>query len=483
MSRINTNIPAIRAIHRLEANQAELDLRLHRLATGLRINRGRDDPAGLIASEILRSEIRGIQQAIANSTRAGQVITTAEGAMNEVSALLLDLQSLIVEAANEAGRTDSELAANQLSIDSILDSIDRIADTTRFVGQKLLDGSKAYMLSAVPPNELASVTVFAANVPQETGREVTVRMTQSAQTAQVALVGTSVGDISRTSAATIEVRGTLGSEMLSFVEGTDLSEIRTAINSITQMTGVSAVVSTPVGGGAASALVLHSIAFGSDAFVSVEPISGNFIEADNANITIRGTGVDAGVLINGHVAAVKGLRADVRTRQLDVRMYLTPTFAQTNSSASFSVTGGGALFQLAPEVKPAGQIFVGLNRLSTTSLGNSVVGLLYSLRSGRENHLASGNFAAAQEIVNEAIDQVASYRSRLGSIHKNHLDTNINSQSIALENVTASESVIRDADMAVEVSALTRAQILVQSTQTTLQIANSVPSMVLSLLR
>lgn len=483
MSRINTNIAAIRAIHRVEVNQADLSLRLERLSTGLRINRGRDDPAGLIGSEILRSEMRSIQQAIANSTRASQVIATAEGAMNEVSALLLDLQSLIVEAANEAGLIEAEVAANQLQIDSILDSIDRIADTTRFAGQKLLDGSKAYTLSAVPPGELASVSVFAAHVPNGAAREVTVKITQSAQTAQVAFIGTNVGGNSLTSAATIEIRGTRGSELLSFVDGTDLSEIRTAINSIAEVTGVSAVVSTPTAGAAASAVLLNSVVFGTDAFVSVQPISGNFIEAANANTTIRGVGVDAGVLINGQVASTKGLRADVRTRQLDVRMYLTPTFAQTNSSTSFSITGGGALFQLAPQVKPSGQVFVGLNRLSTTNLGNSVVGLLYSLRSGRGNDLLSRNFATAQGIVNEAIDQVASYRGRLGSVQKNHLETNINSQKITLENVTASESIIRDADMAVEISALTRAQILVQSTQNTLQIANSVPNMVLSLLK
>ena len=249
MSRINTNIPAIRAVHRLEVNHADLNLRLERLATGLRINRARDDPAGLIVSEILRSEMRGIRQAIANSKRASQVMATAEGAMNEVSALLLDLQGLIVEAANEAGLTDSEVAANQLSIDSILDSIDRIADTTKFAGKKLLDGTMAYTLSAVPPNDLASVAVFAAHIPHGSTREVTVRMTQSAQTAQVSLVGTNVGGVSQTSATTVEVRGTLGSELLSFVDGTDLFEIQTAINSITQATGVSAVVSTPAGGG------------------------------------------------------------------------------------------------------------------------------------------------------------------------------------------------------------------------------------------
>jgi flagellin len=73
-------------------------------------------------------------------------------------------------------------------------------------------------------------------------------------------------------------------------------------------------------------------------------------------------------------------------------------------------------------------------------------------------------------------------RGRLGSLQKNQLQTNINSQQVALENVTASESAIRDADIAEEVAALTRAQILVQSTQATLLIATNAPSAVLSLL-
>ena len=84
--------------------------------------------------------------------------------------------------------------------------------------------------------------------------------------------------------------------------------------------------------------------------------------------------------------------------------------------------------------------------------------------------------------VEEAVDQASSLRARLGNIQRNQIDPSIASQGVALENITASESLIRDADMAVEVSALTRAQILVQSTQSTLQIANSIPNLVLSLL-
>ncbi len=482
MSRINTNIPALQSLHQLQGNQSELNLRLERLSTGLRINRGKDDPAGLIGSERLRYEIRGIQQALENSTRADNVVLTAEGALHEASALLLDLQALIVSAANESGHTQEEINANQLQIDSILASIDRIANTTTFSGKKLLDGSQAYLVSAVPTVAIDSVALFSAQVPHGGNRTVTVEVTQSAQTATVSFLGSQIGGLSTTSATTIELKGTIGTEMLSFASGTNLVEIRNAINTVTALTGVSAVVSTPTVGPVRSALLLHSTTFGSDAFISVSPIGGDFIAAGNEGTAIHEFGVDAAVIVDGILANVQGLRADVRSNLLDVRLYLTQTFGQTLSSATFSITGGGALFQITPEISTNGQIRLGFNSIHTTQLGTPLIGLLYSLGSGQSNDLASEDFSTAQKIVTEAISQVASFRGRLGNVQRNQIQTNINSQKVTLENVTASESIIRDADIAVEVSNLTRVQILVQSTQATLQIANSIPTQVLSLL-
>ena len=101
MSRINTNIASMNAITQLISNNSDLNTRLQRLSSGLRINVGKDDPAGLIASEGLRSEIRGIEKGISNSVRASSVIATAEGALNEISALLIDIKGLLVETANK----------------------------------------------------------------------------------------------------------------------------------------------------------------------------------------------------------------------------------------------------------------------------------------------------------------------------------------------------------------------------------------------
>lgn len=155
MTRINTNVPSLIAQNRLQQSNNSLQESLTRLSTGLRINSGSDDPAGLIASEALRSEIGGLNKAISNTKRASQIISTADSALGQVSSLLGDIRGLVVEAANSGALSDDEIAANQLQIDSSLEALNRIAQTTTFQGRKLLDGSLDFISTA---NQVSSVT-------------------------------------------------------------------------------------------------------------------------------------------------------------------------------------------------------------------------------------------------------------------------------------------------------------------------------------
>ncbi|MFG0291606.1 MAG: flagellin, partial [Phycisphaerales bacterium JB050] len=163
MSRINSNISSMVAQFNLAKNNSNLETRLQRLATGLRINRGADDPAGLIISQRLRTELEGIKQGIKNSERASNVIATTEGGLTEVSDMLNSIRALVVEAANSGAFSAEEVAANQLQIDSAIDSITRIANTASFGGLKLLNGSLAYNLSGVDDTDIAKATVNSAN--------------------------------------------------------------------------------------------------------------------------------------------------------------------------------------------------------------------------------------------------------------------------------------------------------------------------------
>ncbi len=148
MSRINTNVSSLIAQTHLGRTNADLQVALNRLSTGLKINSGKDDPAGLIASENLRRDIVSIERAISNSERANQLIATADSALGQVSNLLNDIRSLVTEAANTGALSEEQIAANQLQVDSSLEAIDRIAQVTTFQGRRIFDGSLNFITDA-----------------------------------------------------------------------------------------------------------------------------------------------------------------------------------------------------------------------------------------------------------------------------------------------------------------------------------------------
>ena len=185
MSRINTNVGSLIAQRALTKNNNTLNTSLERLSTGLKINRGSDNPAGLIASENLRAEKAGISQAIDNAERASNIVGTAEGGLSEISSLLTELQSLVGEAANSGGLSKEEVSANQLQVDSILSTINRIAGATSFQGKKLLNGSLDYTTSGVASTSVSDLRVNAAKLGSSESLTVDVQVIASAQTAAV----------------------------------------------------------------------------------------------------------------------------------------------------------------------------------------------------------------------------------------------------------------------------------------------------------
>jgi len=165
MTRINTNVASLVAQNTLGRSNADLNQALTRLSTGLRINTGKDDPAGLIASENLRSDITAIRRAISNTDRANQVIATADSALGQVSSLLNDIRGLITESANTGALSDEQISANQLQLDSSLDALNRIAQTTTFQGRRLLDGSLDFLTSAGTNfSEISDLNIDQANL-------------------------------------------------------------------------------------------------------------------------------------------------------------------------------------------------------------------------------------------------------------------------------------------------------------------------------
>jgi len=144
--RINTNVNALVANGNLRQSQAGLSKSIERLSSGLKINRGADDAAGLTVSEKLRGQIVGLSRGIQNAQDATSLIQTAEGALNEDHSILNRMRELSIQAQSDA-LTSGDRLEIQKEIDQLVDEIDRIAETTEFNTKKTLDGSMAALVS------------------------------------------------------------------------------------------------------------------------------------------------------------------------------------------------------------------------------------------------------------------------------------------------------------------------------------------------
>ena len=225
-----------------------------------------------------------------------------------------------------------------------------------------------------------------------------------------------------------------------------------------------------------------AVQYGSDAFVSVRALNGTSFKVvdKDGNMKDRVNGTDVDARINGIKAVGKGLTAALNTSSLDLTFSLAETIGD-GDAMSFRIVGGGAQFQLGPDVVSNQQARLGISSVNTAKLGG-VAGRLFELRSGGPKDLETDVIGAAM-VIEEVITQITTLRGRLGAFQRTTLETNIASLSDTLEALTEAESSIRDADFAQESAGLTRNQILVQSGISVLTIANQNPEAVLSLLR
>ncbi|HID74754.1 MAG TPA: flagellin, partial [Planctomycetaceae bacterium] len=312
MTRINTNVSSLNAQKTLTRSNTALQQALTRLSTGLRINTGKDDPAGLIASETLRADIVSVQKAISNSQRASEMIATADSALGQVNALLNDIRALITEAANQGALSDEQIAANQLQIDASLEAINRIAQTTTFQGRKLLDGGLDFVISSTDADfdKVVDLQVYQATLDSD-GVDITINVTTAATQASTT-VSDAGADNNLDADIVFELAGSKGREVFNFSAGTAYSDIADAINLVSDATGVTASY-------AAGTLTLTSTDYGSNALVSIEIIgSYSGAEFDDA----RDTGSDIEASVNGISAQGDGNTLSVKTATLDLKVVL-----------------------------------------------------------------------------------------------------------------------------------------------------------------
>lgn len=239
MTRINTNVASTRGLRNLNKANSGLDTALQRLSTGSKINSGKDNPSGLIAGESLRLQVTTIEQSIKNSNRASNVLATADGALGEISGLLNQVRGLVQEGLNSGALSNTEIEANQLQIDAALNAINRISANTTFAGDKLIDGSKSFTTS-VSTTDAAKLSDFQINealLGTAGSLSVNAEVTSVAEKAELRYSGGAISE-----STTLELLGAGGSQVVNFDAGSTVTNVRDAINAVSDVTGISAAI-------------------------------------------------------------------------------------------------------------------------------------------------------------------------------------------------------------------------------------------------
>ncbi len=247
MTVINTNIASLVGLTNVQNSTNELNTSLTRLSTGLKINSGEDDPAGLVASNTLGSQITAINQSITNSNRANDVLSTADAGLQQISTLLDQIRSLVQAGLNTGAQTPAEQQANQNQIDQALSAINTISANTTFAGEGLIDGSKGYT-SQITSANAAKINSYSLSSVAFSGSS-TVNLNADIKTAATQgtlYYGFVSGGLS--SNTTLELSGAGGTDVVNLSSGSSLSNIKSAINGVTSATGVIATQTAAVYG-------------------------------------------------------------------------------------------------------------------------------------------------------------------------------------------------------------------------------------------
>lgn len=351
MTRINTNVASLRGLRNLQRATDLQNQSLTRLSTGLKINSGKDNPSGLIASENLRLQTTSIEQSIQNSNRANNVIGTADAALGEISGLLNEVRGLVQEGVNEGALSDEEIDANQLEIDSALQAINRIAANTKFGGDKLIDGSKAFttQLTSADSAKLSDFQVNEALFGSSSTVEIDATVTSAAEQGTLTNQG---GDLLEDT--TLEVSGAKGSQVLFFDSSSDVDNIRDAINSVSDVTGVDAEITTAESAGSVSVSSSNGnedITFTEDR-VADRDITINFVNnTNNSNTLVTDVStdsnndvtieVDLGDDNNGNITAVATDIANAVNNDANASAIVTAD-ANGNSGEAFAAASPAA---------------------------------------------------------------------------------------------------------------------------------------------
>jgi len=476
---INTNASALGAQRRLSSTTGSLTQSFERLSSGLRINGAKDDAAGLSITTRFSSQIRGLNQAVRNSNDGISLAQTAEGALNETTNILQRIRELAVQSSNDTNNS-SDRTSIQAEVSQLIEEVDRIADTTNFNGNKILNGGFLAQNIQVGANvgETLSVSVSAAGA-NDLARQ--ARYDGSA----VDAVTLSTGDVTITKAggSAISVRGTVAADDTLSTTNNSSSAIAkaAAINDVSAQTGVRAIVNqSQVAGTATTGTIVGGALDGSNYLtINDQKISGFTVQQNDAD----GSLVDAINAVSDKTGVVASLNENSRlvltaADGRNIEVVETGTGGTISGLASGATTGSLTLqsdgqFDLDDAGAASASTLIGH--------GSGIFGVNSSNSVKNINVSTRGGAVQAIDTIDLALEQVSSSRANLGAL-QNRLESTINNLSTTSENLSASRSRILDADFAAETAQLSRNQIIQQAGVSILAQANQQPQVALALL-
>ena len=583
---INHNLPALNTYNRLTLNNLGMSRALEKLSSGLRINKAADDAAGLAISEKMRSQIRGLDQAVRNAQDGISLIQTAEGALNETHSILQRMRELSVQAANDT-YTAEDRQQIQAEINQLTQEIDRIAATTQFNGKLLLNGdssaltstsdilTKVFMRGALRQvdqfgqkaagggNYEISIKALSGGVSEALKTDI-MRIKHASPSGDTSLIGqiatggTRLYDIERfwdasgnfilANPQTLTLTQGNGYSASITLDGSDTIEslvgkLNLAISSVDPNNGLQQARVLATGNNPSSSDLSKIVSGSMGVWVRYVQVSGTGVTLGSGSVAkatgglhaVAGTliiesaiaGNDGRIAFSGSDALLSALSLQTVREARENNFEVTVKDAHTKNTVGSKVTiaGNNLIGIIHPNVdvrfdstigidvttgtsgvtglgttgshfkfdqSSGGSTFVhiadrtlvlhvGANQMQDIGVGIANMG---AAALGVDNLLVSDNARANQAIgkLDIAINRVSAERARLGAV-QNRLDHTINNLSVASENLTASESRIRDVDMAKEMMNFTKYQILSNAATAMLAQANMMPQMVLQLLR
>ncbi|MGB9988708.1 flagellin N-terminal helical domain-containing protein [Massilia sp. SM-13] len=490
---INTNIASLNSQRNLSSSQMSLNTSLQRLSSGLRINSAKDDAAGLAISDRMSSQIRGMTQATRNANDGVSLAQTAEGALASSGDILQRIRELAVQSSN-ATNSASDRQALQTEVTQLSSELNRIAQTTSFNGQALLDGTMGTANFQIGADANQLISANGANF---------LTSTYGNNRHENAAVQSNAANVSVS--ADVTVSGSRGSKTITTTVGDSAKTIAANINKLTADTGVTASAKTEVNikmtagesvtfdltGDNTSAAASISFTVGGSGTVAADYAQGiTAINAQSAKtgITAEYDQTNGGIKLthaSGETITVDN--TNTAATSFNVSTYALPVAgaAPALNAAPVSIAGGG------PAVSLGRVTFDSENSFSITDAGTGLDMGAPGATTAQASTLKSVSsldvttFDGAQlaiKIADAALATVNNQRASYGAL-QSRFSSAISNLSATTENLSSSRSRIVDTDFAAETASLTRGQILQQAGTAMLAQANSLPNGVLSLLR